>query len=119
MHEQAQRPTPQLGRHRLPLITPLSSFYPPGPYPNVFITSTSLPYILPLLLPGASCQRPEKQLFPHPTLGRWGSHMAKAKTLKPIWAAGRKPRVVGGSSRRAFVFPAAPAKPDPSRGLRK
>lgn len=45
--------------------------------------------------------------------------MAKAKTLKPIWAAGRKPRVVGGSSRRAFVFPAAPAKPDPSRGLRK
>lgn len=45
--------------------------------------------------------------------------MAKAKTLKPIWAAGRKPRVVGGSSCRAFVFPAAPAKPDPSKGLRK
>ena len=45
--------------------------------------------------------------------------MAKARTLKSIWAAGRKPGVVGGPSRRAFIFPAAPAKPDPSKGLRK
>lgn len=39
--------------------------------------------------------------------------MAEAKTLKPIWAAGRKPRVVGEAPAER-LFPSSPSQTRPS-----
>lgn len=53
---------PQLSSLTPSLISPLSSFYPRGPYPALLVTNTSL--YPPHFLTRSSCQRPREQPIP-------------------------------------------------------